>query len=92
MTTSTAQAALRRHQAPLILGFLYAVHLTVTLLWLQADRPGAVWFADDFVHLAGFHLLLSAMELEGPTALLAYLTEVNGLFSQIGRASRRERV
>ncbi len=84
MTTSTAQAALRRHQAPLILGFLYAVHLTVTLLWLQADRPGAVWFADDFVHLAGFHLLLSAMELEGPTALLAYLTEVNSHYPLVG--------
>lgn len=79
----TVQAALRRHQAPLILGFLCVVHLGATLLWLQTDRPGAVWFADDFVHLAGFHLLLAALELEGPAALLAYLTEVNSHYPMV---------
>ena len=70
-------SSLRRYEVLLVLGFLFAVHLTATLLWMQLDVPGAVWFGDDFVHLSGFHLLLTSLELEGPWALVAYLRELN---------------
>ena len=69
--------ALRRYEVPLLLGFFFAVQMTATLLWLQLDVPSAVWFGDDFVHLAGFHHLLASLELEGPWALIASLRELN---------------
>ena len=73
--------ALRRHQAVAVISFLTAVHLTVTLIWLQWDRTLEFLVPDSFLYFANFFQLRTGLELGGLHAALAFLRALNSHYS-----------